>query len=297
MPLPRRRGGIVWPCGMFLLVLRLLEAVHCRQRLFEIRLVPCWYRIEVCHVCVNPPIATVYVNLFFSGFVSVVFTCKLIHLFDDLFRASHLNHRLPEGLVADESVVHAVLLLFTAFSCKLIRRMVFFASRCFSVWPALPDVEVRDGERITHGWAESSVIRCPHVQYIIPVLQCLRHALHCMIATFDSSLKGLNDWCCSRSFWIASFCGWLSTLWIKSWMLLLWERFTVASGIPEMLKSMFSSSIARLNLSASSRFLRWQSSCTLCNLSSLSGCPDLSWFFKTRFSSLVLLGTYQQSLG
>ena len=57
--------------------------------------------------------------------------------------------------------------------------------------------------------AGSSVIRCPHVQYIIPVLQCLRHALHCnfgstliishssvfpaaIIATFDSSLKGIE---------------------------------------------------------------------------------------------------------
>ena len=136
---------------MFLLVLRLLEAVHCRQRLFEIRLVPCWYRIEVCHSCVNPPIATIYVNLFFSGFVSVVFTCKLIHLFEDLFRASHLNHRLPEGFVADVSVVDAVILLFTTFLCKLIRRKVIFTSRYFSipvtVWSVLSDVEVRDGKR------------------------------------------------------------------------------------------------------------------------------------------------------
>ena len=140
---------------MLLLVLRLLEAVHCRQRLLEIRLMPCWYRIEVCHICVNPSIATVYVNLFFSGFVSVVFTCKLIHLLDDLFRASHFNHRLPEGFVADVSIVDAVVFLFAASSCKLIRRIVFFASRSFSipvtVWPALPDVEVRDGERIKHG--------------------------------------------------------------------------------------------------------------------------------------------------
>ena len=51
---------------MFLLILRLLEAVLCRQRLFEIRLVPCWYRLELCHICVNPPSATVNVNLFFS---------------------------------------------------------------------------------------------------------------------------------------------------------------------------------------------------------------------------------------
>ena len=49
--------------------------------------------------------------------MSVVFACKLIHLYDDLFRASHFNHRLPEGLVADESVVDAVILLFAAFPC------------------------------------------------------------------------------------------------------------------------------------------------------------------------------------
>ena len=48
---------------------------------------------------------------------------------------------------------------------------------------------------------------------------------------------------------------------------------------------MFSSSIARLNLFASSRFLSWPSFCTLCNLSSPSVCSDLSWFFRTCFSS------------
>ena len=42
--------------------------------------------------------------------MSVVFACKMIHLNDDLFRASQFNHRLPEGLVADESVVDAVIL-------------------------------------------------------------------------------------------------------------------------------------------------------------------------------------------
>ena len=51
--------------------------------------------------------------------MSVVFTCKLIHLFDDLFRASHFNHRLPEGLVADESVVDAVILLFCDISLQV----------------------------------------------------------------------------------------------------------------------------------------------------------------------------------
>ena len=86
--------------------------------------------------------------------MSVVFACKLIHLYDDLFRASHFNHRLPEGLVADESVVDAVILLFAAFPCKLIRRMVLFASKCFpipvTVWPILSDVEIRYGESVKH---------------------------------------------------------------------------------------------------------------------------------------------------
>ena len=63
----------------------------------------------------------------------------------------------------------------------------------------------------------SPFMRCPHVQYTIPVLQCVRHALHCdfgstsiishssvfpaaIIASFDSLLKGLNARCCWRSF-------------------------------------------------------------------------------------------------
>ena len=46
------------------------------------------------------------------------------------------------------------------------------------------------------------------------------------------------------------------------------DRFTIAFGTPEMLKSMFSSSIARLNLfafeDAVSRYSREPTSCTVC---------------------------------
>ena len=87
--------------------------------------------------------------------MSVVFARKLIHLENDLFRASQLNHRLPEGLVADESVVDTVIFLLAASLLKSICHMVLFASRCFlvpvTVWPALFDVKVRDGEQIQHG--------------------------------------------------------------------------------------------------------------------------------------------------
>ena len=100
----------------------------------------------------DPPIATVEFNLFLVGFVSVVLVRKLVHLFDDLFRASHLNHCLSEGLVTDVSVVDAVVLLDTAFLCKLIRRKVIFTSRCFSirvtVWSVLTDIEIRYGESV-----------------------------------------------------------------------------------------------------------------------------------------------------
>ena len=62
--------------------------------------------------------------------------------------------------------------------------------------------------------------------------------------------------------------------------------------MPEMLNSMFPSSVTRSNLSSLSRCLRWQSSCTVCCVSSLSGFPELSWFrtccssFDSGFSSL-----------
>ena len=114
--------------------------------------------------------------------------------------------------------MNAVVLLSTAFLCKLIRRKVIFTSRCLSipvtVWSVLSDVENSGMEKVSSTAemylrfsAESFV--SPHVQYITPVLQCLRHTLHChfgstltisqisvfpasMIATFDSSLNALN---------------------------------------------------------------------------------------------------------
>ena len=103
----------------------------------------------------DPPIATVEFNFFLAGFVSVVLTRKLVHFYDHLFGATDFNHCLSEGLVADEPVVDAVVFLFTALICKLIRRKVFFTSRCFSipvtVWSVLSDVEIRYGECVEDG--------------------------------------------------------------------------------------------------------------------------------------------------
>ena len=87
--------------------------------------------------------------------MTVVFACKPIHLKDDLFRATQLDHRFSEELVADESVMDVVIFLLATPLLKLICCMVLFASKCFpvpvTVWPALPYVKVRDGEGICEG--------------------------------------------------------------------------------------------------------------------------------------------------
>ena len=74
---------------------------------------PCRHRIEIHHVRADPPVATVDVNFCFGGNMTVVFACKPIHLKGDLFRATQLDHRLSEELVADESVVDVFIFLFT----------------------------------------------------------------------------------------------------------------------------------------------------------------------------------------
>ena len=87
--------------------------------------------------------------------MTVVIACKPIHLKDDLFRATQLDHRFSEELVSDESIVNVVIFLLATPSLKLICRVVFFSSRSLpvpvTVWPALPYVKVRDGEQIQNG--------------------------------------------------------------------------------------------------------------------------------------------------
>ena len=80
---------------------------------------PCRHRIEIHHVRAN----TVDVNFFLCGNMTVVFACKPIHLKDDLFRATQLNHRVSEELVADESVVDVVIFLLATPLLKLFCRV------------------------------------------------------------------------------------------------------------------------------------------------------------------------------
>ena len=226
MPVPRRRGGGIL-CPRFLFS----SSARFRRRIVDNAFLNSdWYLVgtesKSATFCMDPPIATRQVNFFFSGFVSVVLTCKLIHLFDDLFRTSHFKHRLPENFITDVSDLNAVVLLFTAFLCKLIRCKTIFTSKCFSipmtVWSMLSDVEIRYGECVKHRLrctyfllsAETFVIRCPHVQYIILVLQCLKHNLHCHLgSTLTISQISIVSCIYDCNLWLVAEC--------IEWLLLL----------------------------------------------------------------------------
>ena len=123
---------------------------------------PCWHRIEVHHVWANPPVTTIDINFFLCGNMTVVFACKPIHLKDDLFRVTQLDHRFSEELVADESIVIVVILFLSTPLLKLFCRVEFFATFFLSipvtVWPVLSYVEVRYGERIKHSWDVLSIL-------------------------------------------------------------------------------------------------------------------------------------------
>ena len=143
------------PTFIVRLVLRFLEAMQSRQCFLEVKLTPCRHRIEIHHIRTDPPITTIDITFFLCGNMTVVFACKSIHCKNDLCRATQLDHRLSEQRVTDKSIVNVFILFLSTPSLKLICRVVFFAT-CFlpvpvTVWPALPDVKVRDGEEIQHG--------------------------------------------------------------------------------------------------------------------------------------------------
>ena len=143
------------PIFIVRIVLRFLEAVQCRQRFLEVRSMPYRHRVGIHQIRTDPPIATIYINFFFCGNMTVVFVCKSFHFKDDFFRATQLDHRLSEPRVADKSIVNVFILFLSTPLLKLFCRVEFFATFFLpvpvTVWPALPDVEVLDREEIQHG--------------------------------------------------------------------------------------------------------------------------------------------------
>ena len=141
------------PIFIVRLVLRFLEAVQCRQCFLEVRLMPCPHRVGIHQIRTDPPITTKNINLFFCGNMTVVFACQSVHFKDDFFRATQLDHRLSEPRVTDKSIVNVFILFLSTPLLELFCRVEFFATFFLPVpvWPALPDVEVRDREEIQHG--------------------------------------------------------------------------------------------------------------------------------------------------
>ena len=154
LPVPPR-GGTLRPIFIVHFVLRFLEAMQSRQRFLEVRSMPYRHRIGIHQIRTDPPITTIYINFFFCGNMTVVFACKSVHFKDDFFRATQLDHRVSEPRVTDKSIVNVLVFSFCALLLELICRVVFFATFFLPVpvtmWPALPDVEVRDREEIQHG--------------------------------------------------------------------------------------------------------------------------------------------------
>ena len=125
-----------------------------RQRFLEVRSMPHWHRIGTYKVRTDP-ITTIYINFFFCGNMTVVFACKSVHFKDDFFRATQLDHRLSEQHVTDKSIVNVFVLFLLTPLLKLFCRVEFFATFFLPVpvtmWPALPDVEVRDSATSKNG--------------------------------------------------------------------------------------------------------------------------------------------------
>ena len=86
--------------------------------------------------------------------MTVVFACKSVHFKDDFFRATQLDHRLSEPRITDKSIVNVFILFLSTPLLELFFRVefsaTFFLPVPVTVWPALPDVEVRDGDVIQH---------------------------------------------------------------------------------------------------------------------------------------------------
>ena len=104
-----------------------------RQRFLEVRSTPCRQRFQIHHIRADPPVSTVDINFLLCGSVTVVFACKSPHLKDDFFRATQLDHRLSEELVADESIVNVVIFLLSTLLLELICRVAFFATKFLPV--------------------------------------------------------------------------------------------------------------------------------------------------------------------
>ena len=169
-----------------------------RQRFLEVRSMPYRHRVGIHQIRTDPPITTIYINFFFCGNMTVVFACKSVHFKDDFFRATQLDHRLSEPRVTDKSIMNVFVLFLSTLLLKLFCRVEFFAifflPVSMTVWPALPDVEVRDSEEIQHARDMLLVFLLYHLARSVRMFsrQCQRPNTLGMLCTVISAPRRLS---------------------------------------------------------------------------------------------------------
>ena len=152
------------PIFIVRIVLRFLEAVQCRQCFLGVRSMPCRHRVGIHQIRTDPPITTIHVDFFFCGNMTVVFVRKSVHLANHFFSATQFEHGFSEPCITNKSIVNILVFSFHSHLLELICSVVFFITFFLpvpvTVWPALPDVKVRDREEIKNGLDVLLVVCC-----------------------------------------------------------------------------------------------------------------------------------------
>ena len=155
LPLPPRQGRAFPPILVICLILCFLKALQGRQRFFEVRAMPYRHRVGPHKIRTYPPIATVYVEFFLCGNVGVVLVREFVHFANHFISATQFKHGLSEPCITNEPIVNVRVssfpALFFELICSVVFSITFFLSVSVTVWSALPDVKVRNGEKVKNG--------------------------------------------------------------------------------------------------------------------------------------------------
>ena len=113
---------------------------------------PYGHRVGTHYVRTDPPIATVYIDFFFSIVVCVILVRQFVHLTNHCFSATHFDHGLSESCITDETIVNAQEFSLLAFLSELIRDEVlvipFFLPVAVTMGSTFPDVVVGNRKEV-----------------------------------------------------------------------------------------------------------------------------------------------------
>ena len=103
-------------------------------------------------------------SFFFCSNVGVVLVRQFVHLADHFFSATQFQHGFSEPCITNKSIVNAqelsFLTLLLGLICSMVFLITFFLSVPVTVWSALPDLKVRDREKIKNGLDVLLVLCC-----------------------------------------------------------------------------------------------------------------------------------------